>query len=897
MNKFAIENVLIEKSDKDISLGIDYEFSNGINLICGRNEAGKSSLMNFIKMGLFPEKGEDVGKIFFTWKGKKYRVDVNLKATNAQRCKLYELDNSQVDYSLIQSNMTEKDFKQGFFINLDDLMNVQSKSVDVLIDLIKDSSSKKLKEEVDKRKEAIKKVYGEKNRLTKVVQSILDEISSFNHQINELSNYESLYNSAISTINHLNEELNEISKKEEYVEIFSKIKALNEKLVSKKEEVQHLALNYNEKLFLDKQQCVDLLTSAVDYKHYLTRLDENNKILENLNIKINSNISSLNRDFFVNFTIENFLNFEVDLVKLKKIKEQIKYIQEFDKELIAKSEKKSILEENLLRKKHELFELAERIKDIDNVNNLKELYSFVDEGLKQYNCFKEQISETEKNIKINSGGIISNKNLLILLGSMFVFTVFSAVFSFYQKVPVATIFSILMAIFTAIGFMSLKLSCYKDKQNSEIERMLQLQSDILNDLKSKLKGYYSEIDNVESSYLPTKLNDLKQEIYNKIQLISNIDEQIIKNQTETNMDSDKLNDVISKIKEIENKKYGILEDNKNIMNTSSLGVEMHEEQYLEAVELIQIIKEDLLKKISIEQSNEEINNKIAYLLKEFKNFIVKNEINIALSENFNENIEKLKQLNEDNTKVKNDLDILNIDVKNLEKNIESLEIDLNKYSFENAPVETDLVELQLLKTEKIKLKDAALGQKSSLEKVEGLESLKIKKDIKINEYNKKIKELIENKMMLSLCEMAKRNFDKNQPDLQNAQKYLSILTDGKYSKINLDLKEIQNENSTKTKEWKNLSRGTKELLYFALRLGFASNYSKDKVTLNQNGKPDLPMIIDDAFVNFDSVRTKNAIKCLIEFSKTNQVLFFTCHTEVMKKYFEELCNDYKVINL
>ncbi len=897
MNKFAIENVLIEKSDKDISLGMDYEFSNGINLICGRNEAGKSSLMNFIKLGLFPEKGEDVGKIFFTWQGKKYRADVNLKAANAQRCKLYDLDNAQVDCSLIQSNMTEKDFKQGFFINLDDLMNIQSKSVDVLIDLIKDSSSKKLKEEVDKTRDAIKKVYGEKNRLTKTVQSILEEISSLNAQINELSHNESLYNSAISTINQLNEELDEISKKEKYIEISSKIKELNEKLTSIKETVQHLSLNYNEKLFLDKQLCLDLVTSVVDYKHYLTRLDENNKILEDLNIKINSNIATLNRDYFIKFTTENFLNFEVDLSKLKRVKEQIKDIQEFDKELIAKSEKKSILEENLLRKRHELVELAERIKNIDNVNNLKELYSFVDEGLKQYSCLKEQIIETEKNIKINSGGIISNKNLLILLGSLFVFTVFSAVFSFYEKVPVAGIFSILMAIFTSIGFISLKIACYKDKQDSEIERMQQLQNNIIKDLKSKLKGYYPEIDNVESSYLITKLNDLKQEIYNKIQQISNLDEQIIKNQTETSLDSDRLNDVILKIKEIENKKSSISEDNKNIMNASSLGVEMQEEQYLEAVELIQVIKEDLLKKISTEQLNEEIHNKTASLFDEFKNFIVKNEISIVLSENFNENIEQLKQLNENNTKIKSDLDILNVDVKNLEKNIENLKLDLNKYSFENAPVETDLAELQLLKTEKIKLKDAALGQKSSLEKVEGLETLKIEKDIKTNEYNKKIEELIKNKMILSLCEMAKRNFDKNQPDLQNAQKYLSILTDGKYSKINLDLKEIQNENSTKTKEWKNLSRGTKELLYFALRLGFASNYSKDKITLNPNGKPDLPMIIDDAFVNFDSVRVKNAIKCLIKFSKTNQVLFFTCHTEVMKKYFEELSSDYKVINL
>ena len=143
-------------------------------------------------------------------------------------------------------------------------------------------------------------------------------------------------------------------------------------------------------------------------------------------------------------------------------------------------------------------------------------------------------------------------------------------------------------------------------------------------------------------------------------------------------------------------------------------------------------------------------------------------------------------------------------------------------------------------------------------------------------------------MVLELTSIAKSEFDKTQPDLINAQKYLAILTDGKYTKINLELQELENEDGTKIKKWEHLSRGTKEQLYLALRLGYASNYSKDKTTLEPNGKSDLPLIIDDAFVNFDTKRTKNALKCLLEFSKTNQVLFFTCHTEMITKMMKEL---------
>ena len=48
MSKFVIDNVLIEKSDKDIQTGFNYQLSDGFNLICGNNEAGKSSLMNLV---------------------------------------------------------------------------------------------------------------------------------------------------------------------------------------------------------------------------------------------------------------------------------------------------------------------------------------------------------------------------------------------------------------------------------------------------------------------------------------------------------------------------------------------------------------------------------------------------------------------------------------------------------------------------------------------------------------------------------------------------------------------------------------------------------------------------------------------------------------------------------
>ena len=48
----------------------------------------------------------------------------------------------------------------------------------------------------------------------------------------------------------------------------------------------------------------------------------------------------------------------------------------------------------------------------------------------------------------------------------------------------------------------------------------------------------------------------------------------------------------------------------------------------------------------------------------------------------------------------------------------------------------------------------------------------------------------------------------------------------------------------------------------------------------------LPLIIDDAFVNFDQERTTAVLKCLNNFAEENQVLYFTCHAKMIKSILE-----------
>lgn len=906
MGKLIIENIIIEKSDKDIKTGINYNFSEGLNLICGNNEAGKSSLMKFIKEGFFRVKGIDTGKIYFSIiddeNHSKYRTDIKDHRSQDQRCKLYDENNSEINYGFIEKTIHQRYFEQGFTINLDDLMNIQNKDTSTLIDIIKDPSGEKLSDYIEKVKAGTKKILGDNGRLTKETNSILDKISLIDSQIKELSNKEALYNDAVQSIKAANEELDEIFKYEEYLNLCIKVEELKKQLNTTQEEYNSLYLNFNEKFFKDRETYLSILHNTGKYESNLSILAKDELKAETLRQKISLNMNRLNSDFALSMSETDVLNFVLDYSKIKQIKDYLSEKETLDKELIALSANKENIEELLLKLKHDILPLKDKLIPKDEFEKLKELYNFIDENLKHYNFILSKITNTEKSTKINASGINANKNLLILFAVLFVMTVLSAVISFYQKVPMAGIFAIMMAVISASGFATLKIASYKDRKDDEINKDEEEKNNILISLKEKIKDYYFEIDNVESSYLPVKIDSLKQEIWTKIQNNTNMEDILTKSQSEFEYNSEKSEKINEKLNQIKIKIDEIKTQIINLIQSEENSFKIDEKIYLEVIDIIKVLKEDIKEKNIICKEIEELSNENNSILNVFNSFILNNEINISLSEKYEDNIGKIKAENEKNSGIKTQLDILLAEIHNLQDKINKIDEEKQKFNIHNSEyyntnIEIQMDELQNNKKEILNKKKEAEFKKRELESFEGLNNLKIQKNIYLDEYRKKIEELIKNKVIISLIEKAKNSFNETQPDLKNAQKYLSIMTDGKYSKINLDLMEIQNDEGTITKKWQDLSRGTKEQLYLALRLGYASNYSKDKITLKPNGKVDLPLIIDDAFVNFDFTRTKNAIKSLKEFSKTNQILFFSCHTELMKKHFESIGEDFNIINL
>lgn len=102
--------------------------------------------------------------------------------------------------------------------------------------------------------------------------------------------------------------------------------------------------------------------------------------------------------------------------------------------------------------------------------------------------------------------------------------------------------------------------------------------------------------------------------------------------------------------------------------------------------------------------------------------------------------------------------------------------------------------------------------------------------------------------------------------VQQAQHFFSLLTGGRYLQIDLDKKISVTRADGKIRPVQYLSRATAEQLYFALKLAFVQQIA-DQINL--------PVLIDDAFVNFDDERQSLIKQLLASLSQTNQVIIFT----------------------
>ena len=133
----------------------------------------------------------------------------------------------------------------------------------------------------------------------------------------------------------------------------------------------------------------------------------------------------------------------------------------------------------------------------------------------------------------------------------------------------------------------------------------------------------------------------------------------------------------------------------------------------------------------------------------------------------------------------------------------------------------------------------------------------------------------------NLLEKAQSKFEKErQPGVvRHAQSFFKDITGGRYQRVfsPLGSSEIHvSDISGTSKQPNQLSRGTREQLFLSLRFGLISE-------LGQRSER-LPVIVDEALVNFDPGRALQAAVAFTKLAETNQVLVFTCHPAIVELF-------------
>ncbi|HEX2844766.1 MAG TPA: AAA family ATPase [Candidatus Limnocylindria bacterium] len=129
-------------------------------------------------------------------------------------------------------------------------------------------------------------------------------------------------------------------------------------------------------------------------------------------------------------------------------------------------------------------------------------------------------------------------------------------------------------------------------------------------------------------------------------------------------------------------------------------------------------------------------------------------------------------------------------------------------------------------------------------------------------------------LTLRLIEETRARYERErQPDVvRAAESHFGRITGGRYARIvappgDVSVR-VETEGGT-SRVTEQLSRGTAEQLYLALRFGLIEEFA-------QHAEP-LPVVMDDILVNFDADRADRAASSIRDLAARHQVLYFTCH--------------------
>jgi uncharacterized protein YhaN len=849
----------------------------GINIILGENEAGKSTLLKFLRYTLFgyPKStdqrmaplngGEHKGRIKAILSDKKNVTFERIAGSSGGNINLLYDGKSIEDQDLwaqLLGNATKEIFENVYAFSLDELTGWDQLSASGVEDKIfsvglglRNISISDVEGTIQKQVDDIYKPRGTVQK----IPLLLKEINSVKMRIQGIQSNLPKYQELSLDIENLEADI-------------EKYKAELKKDESKSDMLD----NY--------LKCYNSFIHIVNYDKELEVLPELKEYPEN-GIK---QIEDLEKE-------ENELNEKMQILKygneeeqgIEEIEKEIGSIS-FNSEILESEDKVEYLATNMEKYRQAKNDREEDSIAIENRNKLikEELdkisskwtedfvtdFSDIISHHDRINDFKAKFNEIKEN-KLNLEGQlkvmqskespVNTKNLLILISIIFFIGSITALYySLY-------VFSASLLLIAFLNFFGRKLFSI-DKSPGNIEHQLAQLRDLEGKTIIEYESYLTNL-NLDKSLTTDSLLEIFRTINEVRRLISDRNELKRKQQEQR----------IPFIKKFEEEAMSLRD--LLVIKEPAENTEIFVNQILNEFNIAKEqsrYKEDLQKKLDsrkIELERTEIklgnvNKKLTNLLK---------SVNAGDREDF-------RKKYEENYKVKG----LIKDRKNAVVNIETV-IGLNKSgevidflrTNKKEDIENEKSELDngiRLDSQELDKKIAELGEKKNeLRRIEGeseLAEVMTGLESERQKLHDAYKNWIAGKIAVRLLTDVRSRYEKEkQPEvIKNSNKYFSKITADRYKRISvsMDEKEVSVFDAREaSKNLEQLSRGTREQLLISLRLGFIEEYERKTEPL--------PVIVDEVLVNFDPKRAIKTAEVLHEFGKNRQILIFTCHPETI----------------
>lgn len=911
MNEVIIKSVNIELFAGIKGKSID--FTKGFNLIYGRNEQGKSSIENFIKIWLYgidsrgrnerkkymPLTGEKIsGELLVVFKGKGYIIKRTFGMSKKEDiCEIldeitgeeieieYKNEPGKYFFGINLATFIKTLFisQLGVMVSKDKEEEIMEKITNIYNSGDENTSVRKIIEKLEKRKKQLAAVRkgGELDLLKEMQNSLKAELwEGYKLAEENVDNEESLLKKKQYKVNVKEQ----IQKLDLYKKYLRKVK-----LQKDYKEISNY-LRKGEELKRKQEVISEELKNGDKYItfEYLEEVNEKcSRYLSLLDIKLEKENKFYELQNALKEKTESVKNYNIISSMGNNLKEKIYTLKVDQKNLEEKLMDIVNIQNSISRFK---MEVSQHAVDIGNLNYIEKHRREIEELLDSY---KQGLKELK--YKIENLGVIKIKqnlknskikiNFIYLTGFVSILIFILSVIK--QLIPIVIIF---IPVFIILIRMYLKYSLeIKNldnikKNNEEIEK-----------LKDKITVYENELN----LYLKeTKTEDYEEFInmlaqYDKYKNYKDSMMLIIKNKEE---EINKYN--ITELKSTYNRNKGVIASLFNVLSCQSL------EEVLEQLEIYEELKVNINRseyefegiKKEIENINEqladkevEIRKKVSILGLEEVEII---DMHIKLKE-YKDKLNQMKEIKSALESVEETYKVLlkdrNIDeIKEEMKQIISQEINYSYESEEEIEIEIRKQSDELLKVEK-EIKDLEhLIEKRFLGKREipEIEEEILINDERISKLEKEFKALeLANKLFQESFDEIRKNIG---PELnKKVIEKFNLLTYGEYeeAKISEDYK-LKVRNDGMLFDADILSNGAKDQLYLSLRLSFINMLFKNK---------EVPIFLDDAFVQYDDERRRKALELLFN-EEFAQVILFTCQ-EIEQKILDDNLYEYNCVIL